>query len=153
VQHRQAFARRVELVGAQGAEAGRALGLVLGDAFAAGLAPRIFDAGLLVADGAAALVIGRGPGQVLGNSPALRIQPELRSRMTRNGLFGMVAFANTETLSNEQADENLVGSFAAAGGFGFRFMLNKRSKTNLCFDIGFGRDGLKGVYFGVQEAF
>jgi len=32
-------------------------------------------------------------------------------------------------------------------------MLNKRSKTNLCFDIGFGQGGSRGVYFGVQEAF
>ena len=44
-------------------------------------------------------------------------------------------------------------SFATGAGFGFRFLLNKRSKTNLCMDIGFGRDGSKGVYFGVQEAF
>jgi hypothetical protein len=73
--------------------------------------------------------------------------------MTKNGLFGMVAFINTETLSNEQAEEKLFDSLASAAGFGFRFMLNKRSKTNLCFDIGFGEGGSRGVYFGVQEAF
>ena len=55
----------------------------------------------------------------------------------------MVAFINTETLSNEQTDEKLFDSFANAAGFGFRFSLNKRSKTNLCFDIGFG-EGLEG---------
>jgi len=32
-------------------------------------------------------------------------------------------------------------------------MLNKRSKTNLCFDVGHGREGSNGVYFAVQEAF
>jgi hypothetical protein len=32
-------------------------------------------------------------------------------------------------------------------------MLNKRSRTNLCFDIGFGKDGSRGVYLAVQEAF
>jgi hypothetical protein len=32
-------------------------------------------------------------------------------------------------------------------------MLNKRSKTNLCFDIGFGKDGSRAAYFAVQEAF
>ncbi len=56
-------------------------------------------------------------------------------------------------MSNELADEELFDSFAPGGGFGFRFMLNKRSRTNLCIDIGFGRDGSKAVYFGVQEAF
>jgi hypothetical protein len=82
----------------------------------------------------------------------LYAEAEYRFSMTKNGLFGMVAFVNTETLSSEQADEKLFDSFANAVGFGFRFMLNKRSKTNLCFDIGFGKDS-KGVYFGVQEAF
>ena len=55
-----------------------------------------------------------------------------------------------DTLSNELADEKLFDSFAHGAGFGFRFMLNKRSNTNLCFDIGFGRDGSRAVYFGVQ---
>jgi hypothetical protein len=32
-------------------------------------------------------------------------------------------------------------------------MLNRGSRTNLCFDIGRGKDSWKGVYFGVQEAF
>jgi hypothetical protein len=83
----------------------------------------------------------------------LYAEAEYRWTMTQNGLFGMVAFINTETLSNEQAEEKLFDSFASAVGFGFRFMLNKRSKTNLCFDIGFGEGGSRGVYFGVQEAF
>jgi len=32
-------------------------------------------------------------------------------------------------------------------------MLNKRSKTNLCFDVGVGKHGSKGVYLAVHEAF
>jgi len=32
-------------------------------------------------------------------------------------------------------------------------MRNGRSKTNLCLDVGFGRQGSKGVYLAVQEAF
>ena len=70
----------------------------------------------------------------------LYAEAEYRWTMTKNGLFGMVAFVNTQTLSNEQADEKLFDSFATGAGFGFRFLLNKRSKTNLCFDIGFGRE-------------
>ena len=52
----------------------------------------------------------------------LYAEAEYRWTMTKNGLFGMVAFVNTETLSNEQADEKLFDSFANAAGFGFRFI-------------------------------
>jgi hypothetical protein len=78
---------------------------------------------------------------------------EYRWTATKNGLFGMVAFLNTETLSNDQSGEKLFDSFATGAGFGFRLMLNKRSQTNLCLDIGFGKDGTSAVYFAVQEAF
>jgi hypothetical protein len=71
----------------------------------------------------------------------------------RNGLLGMVAFLNTTTLTNLQEDERLFDRFASAGGLGVRLLINKRSKTNLCLDVGFGRDGSRGVYLAVQEAF
>ena len=74
----------------------------------------------------------------------LYAEAEYRWSITDNGLFGMVAFVNAQTLSNDQADERLFDSVAPGGGFGFRFMLNKRSKTNLCMDIGFGEQGLQG---------
>jgi hypothetical protein len=80
-------------------------------------------------------------------------EAEYRWTATKNGLFGMVAFLNTETLSNEDAGEKLFDSFATGAGLGFRLMLNKRSQTNLCLDIGWGRDGSHAVYFAVQEAF
>lgn len=80
-------------------------------------------------------------------------EAEYRWTVTKNGLFGMVAFLNTETLSNEQTGEKLFDSFATGAGFGLRLMLNKRSQTNLCLDIGRGKDGSKAVYFAVQEAF
>jgi hypothetical protein len=88
----------------------------------------------------------RGPQLVYG-------EVEYRWTVTRNGLFGVVAFLNTETLSNQQTGEKLFDSFATGAGFGIRLMLNKRSKTNLCFDIGWGKDGSTAVYFAVQEAF
>jgi len=78
---------------------------------------------------------------------------EYRWTVTQNGLFGMVAFLNTETLSSEQTGEDLFEAFATGAGFGFRLMLNKRSRTNLCFDIGWGKDGSRAAYFAVQEAF
>ena len=78
---------------------------------------------------------------------------EYRWTMTKNGLLGMVAFLNTETLSNEQAGEKLFDSFATGAGAGLRVMLSKRSKTNLCVDFGRGKEGSHGVYFSVQEVF
>jgi hypothetical protein len=80
-------------------------------------------------------------------------EAEYRWTATENGLFGMVAFLNTETLSSRHDNKDLFDSFATGGGFGFRLMLNKRSKTNLCFDIGFGKQSSRGVYLAVQEAF
>jgi len=80
-------------------------------------------------------------------------EAEYRWTVTKNGLFGMVAFLNTETLRNTQTGEKLFDSFATGSGFGFRIMLNKRSQTNLCFDIGWGKGGSNAVYFAVQEAF
>jgi hypothetical protein len=78
---------------------------------------------------------------------------EYRWTVTRNGFFGVVGFLNTETLSNKPGGEGLFDSFASAGGAGMRFMLNKRSRTNLCLDYGVGRQGSSGVYLSVQEAF
>ena len=34
-----------------------------------------------------------------------------------------------------------------------RLLINQRSKTNLCLDFGFGRQGSRGVYLAIQEAF
>jgi hypothetical protein len=78
---------------------------------------------------------------------------EYRAALTRNGLLGMVAFVNTVTLSNTQTDEKLFDSFAPAGGIGLRLLFNKRSRTNLCIDYGWGRQGSKGLYLALQEAF
>jgi hypothetical protein len=78
---------------------------------------------------------------------------EYRATLTQNGLLGMVAFLSTTTVTSLQNDEHLFDSFAPAGGGGLRLLINKRSKTNLCFDVGFGKQGSKGVYLSVQEAF
>ena len=78
---------------------------------------------------------------------------EYRATLMRNGLLGMVAFLNTTTVSNLAQDERLFDSFATGGGVGLRLLINKRSKTNLCFDVGFGKQGSRGIYLAVQEAF
>ena len=78
---------------------------------------------------------------------------EYRGTLTRNGLLGMVVFINTTTASNLESGETLFDSFATGGGAGLRLSINKRSKTNLCFDVGFGKSGSKGLYLSIQEAF
>ena len=78
---------------------------------------------------------------------------EYRDTLTRNGLVGFVAFLNTTTLSNSETGDRLFQGWAPGAGFGFRFLLNKRSRTNLCTDWGWGKDGSHGFYLSVQEAF
>jgi len=78
---------------------------------------------------------------------------EYRWTITRNGLMGLVVFLNTETLSNKQTGEKLFDAFAPGAGIGFRLRMNKHSKTNICFDLGWGNQGSSGFYVGIQEAF
>ena len=73
--------------------------------------------------------------------------------LTRNELIGLVVFVNTTTIANRQAGEQLFDHFAPGAGAGLRVLLNKRSRTNLAFDVGFGEEGNRGVYLMVQEAF
>ena len=95
---------------------------------------------------------GYAEGQFRGEKLAYG-EVEYRGTLTRNGLLGMVAFLNATTVTNLDHDERLFDSFAPAGGAGLRLLINKRSKTNLCFDVGVGKQGSKGVYLAVQEAF
>jgi outer membrane protein assembly factor BamA len=78
---------------------------------------------------------------------------EYRATLTDNGFLGMVVFLNTTTLANSETGERLFDNFAPGAGAGLRVRLNKRSKTNLCFDFGVGRQGSRGIYLAVQEAF
>jgi hypothetical protein len=78
---------------------------------------------------------------------------EYRGSITSSGLVGVVAFLNTTTVDNVDAGQKLFESFAPGAGFGFRFLLNKRSRTNLCTDYGWGKAGSHGFYLSIQEAF
>jgi outer membrane protein assembly factor BamA len=97
-----------------------------------------------------------GRGYIQGRFRGQRLaygEIEYRWSVKRNGLLGLVAFLNTETFSNEDTGERLCDSFATGGGVGLRLMMNKRSRTNLAFDVGVGNDGEPRIYFAVQEAF
>jgi outer membrane protein assembly factor BamA len=78
---------------------------------------------------------------------------EYRATLTRNGLVGMVAFLNTTTAADKQTGEQLFDGFATGGGIGLRVLFNKRSRTNLCIDYAWGRQGARGLYLALQEAF
>jgi len=78
---------------------------------------------------------------------------EYRGTITRNGLLGFVTFVNTTTVDNADANKKLFDDFAPAAGFGLRLLLNKHSRTNLTADYGWGKEGSRGLYLGIQEAF
>ncbi|BCS35828.1 hypothetical protein TBR22_A50620 [Luteitalea sp. TBR-22] len=97
---------------------------------------------------------GRGyaEGYFRGQSLAF-LEVEYRGTITRNGLLGWVAFANTTTVSDVGGGQRLFERFAPGAGAGLRLLLDKRSRTNLTFDVGFGERGSRGIYLGIQEAF
>jgi hypothetical protein len=78
---------------------------------------------------------------------------EYRGMLLENGLLGMVAFVNATTVADRSSGQRLFDRLAPGAGAGLRLLINKRSRTNLAFDIGFGEKGNKGVYLSVQEAF
>jgi hypothetical protein len=117
-----------------------------------GGAPPYFDLPATGMDTYGRSARGYGEGRFRGER-LLYGEVEYRSALTRNRLLGWVAFLNATTISNLQSGERLFHSGAPGAGAGLRALLNKRSRTNLCFDVGFGKDGARGVYLAVQEAF
>jgi hypothetical protein len=95
---------------------------------------------------------GYGDGRYRGEHLAYG-EVEYRGTITRNGLLGFVTFVNTTTVDNADAKKKLFDDFAPAAGFGLRLLLNKHSRTNLTADYGWGKEGSRGLYLGIQEAF
>jgi hypothetical protein len=81
----------------------------------------------------------------------LYAETEYRIQLTRNGLFGMVVFANFESFSDINTWH--FPSIAPAGGLGLRVKLNKYSRTNIAIDYGWGRQGSRGFFVALGEAF
>jgi hypothetical protein len=121
----------------------------LGDIVTGGVAP-FFDLPSIASDGRSAR--GYSEGRYRGER-LLYGELEYRETLTRNGFLGYVAFLNATTVGSNETGEHLFDAVAPAAGFGFRFLLSKRSKTNLCTDYGWGRAGSRGFYLAVQEAF
>jgi len=78
-------------------------------------------------------------------------EAEYRMALSRDGLFGAVAFLNL-TSSSDAASGGLQTP-DPGGGVGLRIKLNKNSNTNIGIDFGFGVEGSNGVFFGTGEAF
>jgi len=81
----------------------------------------------------------------------LDAETEYRIQLTRDGLFGMVVFANFESFSN--INTWVFPSIAPAGGLGLRVKLNKYSRTNIAIDYGWGRQGSQGFFVNLGEVF
>jgi outer membrane protein assembly factor BamA len=95
---------------------------------------------------------GYGEGRYRGDH-LLYGEVEYRGALTKGGLLGFVAFFNTTTIASQDTGEKLFDSFAPGAGMGLRVLLNKRSRTNLCTDYGWGKQGSHGFYLAIQEAF
>jgi hypothetical protein len=121
----------------------------MSDLVTGGTAP-YFDLPSTGSDGRSAR--GYGEGRYRGEHLVYG-EVEYRGALTPSGLVGFVAFANTTTVDSVDTGQKLFDSWAPGAGFGFRVLLNKRSRTNLATDYGWGKDGSRGFYLGIQEAF
>ena len=78
-------------------------------------------------------------------------ETEYRFGLSRNGLFGGVAFANVESFA---AGPGTAFQKVQPGyGLGLRVKINKVSNTNLSIDYGFGTQGSKGLFINIGEMF
>jgi len=66
--------------------------------------------------------------------------------------FGFVVFAGAGDVAPDMLRFKFDYLKYSFGG-GLRFMFNQKEKVNLRADVGFGRPGNIGVYFGIEEAF
>jgi hypothetical protein len=91
-------------------------------------------------------------------------EAEWRFRITNNGLFGGVVFANAGSFaapyfqasgpgwSYTSEKVGLLQFIRPAGGFGLRFMMNRDSRTNVALDFAVGERSF-GVWFNAGEYF
>jgi hypothetical protein len=124
---------------------------MLADVVTGGTAP-YFDLPEMSGDAYGRSARGYGEGRYRGDRLVYG-EVEFRDTLTHNGLLGYVLFLNTTTIRGVSSGEHLFESFAPGAGGGLRVLLNKKSRTNLCVDYGFGKQGSRGLYLAIQEAF
>jgi hypothetical protein len=95
-----------------------------------------------------------GRGYIQGRFRSLNmlyLESEYRFAISRNGLFGGVAFINVQSFSDYPSGQ-YSKLWPAAGG-GLRIKVNKHSDTNIAIDYGIGIDGSKGFFVNLGEVF
>lgn len=93
---------------------------------------------------------GRGyPSARFRGKQMFYLEGEYRFDLSRNGLFGGVAFLNFQSLTDVN---NNYGGLNAAIGAGARIKFNKKSGTNLAIDFGVAPNSFQ-VYIGLGEFF
>lgn len=80
-------------------------------------------------------------------------EAEYRFPISVNGLLGGVGFFNLTTASDRARGQKLFHAFAPGYGIGLRVKMDKRTRTNIGIDYGFGQKGNQALYFNLQEAF
>ena len=70
----------------------------------------------------------------------------------RGGIWGGVLFLNATSANNTFQSLNLLDSVKPGYGVGLRLMVDKKSRTNLAIDFGFG-DKSSGFYLAASETF
>ena len=78
-------------------------------------------------------------------------EAEYRYRLTNDGLLGGVVFLNLESFSASPGTR--LQAVQPGYGPGVRVKINKLSNTNVTIDYGFGREGSKGLFIDIGEAF
>jgi outer membrane protein assembly factor BamA len=79
------------------------------------------------------------------------LESEYRFKITGNGLFGGVVFANAESLT--EYPSNKFDTVLFAKGIGLRIKVNKITKSNLAIDYGFGQGKSHGLFLNLGEVF
>lgn len=79
-------------------------------------------------------------------------ESEYRFPITRNKLLSGVAFFNLQTASDDLG-KNIFEYWEPGGGAGLRILLQKESRSTICFDYARGKYGSKGFFFGLNEVF
>ncbi|HTA61927.1 MAG TPA: hypothetical protein VK835_05705 [Bacteroidia bacterium] len=96
--------------------------------------------------------LGRGYIQSrLRGKNLLYLEAEYRFKITRNGLFGGVVFANAQSVTDWPSNRFQV--IYPAVGTGIRIKINKHSGTNLAIDYAIGINGSNGVFINLGEVF
>jgi hypothetical protein len=79
------------------------------------------------------------------------LESEYRRALTRDGLWGAVAFLNATATT--EAESGVFGRTDLGGGVGLRIKFSKHTDTNLTIDHGWGMSGSRGFFLGMSEAF